>query len=232
MKAGEEIAASVAALLGEQPEWRQRVSHRPGTSVVSVDTDLDGALLELRPDPSVEEVPAWVTLDHGPADLSEIEFEPVSVAVVHWGPGHSERGLIAGFPQMLLGPALAGTTRRTPVAGGRRVDGRLELWIEPTATGEVLAAVDADSGLGTVAELRWRTGPDSGRLLVALAATGQGRNVGVARLPVNPTRPLEELDLLVHPDLGGLAVDAALISLSLAAAYSQTARDHWRKLLP
>lgn len=232
MAEGERIAAGVVRRLAEGEEWRSRVRQAPGTAMVVFDpaADLDGVFLQLQPDTAVEEVPVWVSLEHGRADLAEIEFEPVSVAVVRWGRDHRERGLVAGFPQMLLGPAMAGRSLRTPVAGGRREDGLLELWVEPSGAGQVLAAVDADPGLGTVAELRWTSGSTAGHLLIALAPAGE-RNAGIAHLPVDPAEPLEDLSLLVHPTLNGFEGDEPLLARSAAAALTPDGRTRWQQLL-
>lgn len=232
MAEGERIAAGVVRRLRDQEEWRSRVRQHPGTAVISFDSagGLDDAFLQLQPDAGVEEVPVWVSLSHGSVDLGEIEFEPVSAAVVRWGGDHRERGLVAGFPQMLLGPALAGKSSRTPVAGGRRADGLLELWVEPSATGQILAAVDADSQLGTLAELRWASTAADARLLIALAASGE-RSLGIAHLPVDRSQPLRDLDLLVHPDLSAIDWDESLLSRSASAAISQGGRERWQQLL-
>jgi hypothetical protein len=233
MMQGEKIADRVASELRGIPEWRNRVRHQPGDALIRIEDegDLDGAMLELRPAVDLDEVPVWVELEHGRADLSEIEFEAVSVSIVRWGKEHGERGLIANFPQMLLGPALAGRRHRNPVAGGRRADGSLELWIEATATGVVAATVDADPRLGEIAELRWRSAREEERLLLALVPTPSGRNLGLARLPFTPSEPLVTLELLVHDSLDAVAVDANLLESSAAAAYSEPGRSRWRELM-
>lgn len=180
-------------------EGRVAVCVVDGRPMLEIDADLDGALLELRP-ADVREVPVWVTFEHGVADLGDVGFEPESVSLVHWDTDHRRRGLIAGFPQLLLSPAVAGTRRRSPVAGGRRADGLLELWVEASAAGEVIAVVDASETLGPTAQLRWTSG--SGRsdgLTVAVPVGPRGRRLGVASLPVDPVDGLTRLQVLVEP---------------------------------
>jgi len=232
MGSGETIAANVAERLGETvPELVGHVTPRneDGRVYVEVDAVVDGSMLELRPPVTVREVPVWVELKHGRADLTDVDFEPVAVSVVSWGEEHAQRGLLVGFPQMLLSPALAGQRRNVPVAGGRRGDGALELWIEPGPGGEVLAAVDADARLGQLAELSWTAAAGGGRLLVALAGSQPGRRTGLAALP-EIGEQLLEIDLLVHEGLGDAAVDDELLQASVAAARSQAARELWGRL--
>jgi len=233
MVEGGEIAASVASELRTIPGWEDCASHRSGEPTVEVPdgVELDDALLELQPPPGLEEVPVWVKFEHGVADLSEVEFEPSAVAIVRWGKDYRERGLVAGFPQMLLGPALAGQRRRRAVAGGRRADGSLELWIEANGTGEVLATLDAEACLGEVADLRWRTAGETGRLLIALVATSTGRSIGLARAPIDPNEPIDALELLLHAGLTDVESDPTLLTHSSEAARSRSSRERWREFL-
>lgn len=194
------------------------------------DTEDGVAMVEVRPPDSVREVPVWVDLEHGPADLTDVGFEPASVSIVSWDAAHVERGLMVGFPQMLLGPAVAGRNREAPVAGGRRGDGAIELWIEPMPGGEIVAAVDTEAGLGPVADLAWETAAGSGRILVALPVSQDGRRLGLAAVPLAGRDRLWSIDLLVHPGLASVPADEDLLRASVASARSQLARDLWRQL--
>ncbi len=234
MGLGEEIAEQAVVELRRTPGWGGRISRRPGESRIRVtdEGDLADAMVELRPEAGAEEVAVWVALAGGYADLSALDFVPRSASVVRWGKEYVERGLTIGFTQHLLGTALAGEHRRTPVAGGRKADGSLELWIEASPTGEVLAAVDTEADLGTVADLRWSTDEGDSRLLLVLIEGPNNRRLGLARLDLDPSQALTGLDLLVHRDLDIAAADEGLLARSASAAVSEEGRDRWQSQAP
>lgn len=232
MEDKEAIAASVAEKLGGSRAGGETSAWSSGTKVFTeAGREASGTMLELHPPPGAREVPVWVKLEHGYADLADLDFEPASVSIVEWDECHGEQGLIVGFPQMLFGPAVAGRRHEAPVAGGRRGDGRIELWIEPTPIGEMVAVIDADARLGLVGNLAWTSPAGDGRLLIALPES-RGRRLGLASLPLNGIDQLLSIDLLVHPDLTDAAPDAALVGISVASARSQSAQTLWRQLAP
>lgn len=196
-----------------------RVAREAERTLVHASSDLHGALLELAPPAGVPEVPSYVLLREGGADIGEITFAPSYLKIVRWDEPAREAGLIIAAPQLLIRTDRAGEEHDTPVAGGRRADGRLEIWIEASVHQEVTATIDADRALGTVADLELTHGERRHRLLVALAHYGTDRTLGFARLPVDPTLPLTRTSVLVRQDLAATPnVSLALIRASRAAA--------------
>jgi hypothetical protein len=188
-----------------------------GGLAVEVSAGHPDTVLVLHPPSNVADVPILVPLASGRTELYDLDFAPERISVLRWDDDHRRRGLSIGFPQTLISPAVAGEGHRTPVAGARRADGLLELWLEASATGRVRAVVDCDAALGTIADMRWRSEAHHGRLLIALADLRGGRRLGHAILPLDPVDGLQEYELLVLVDPAQAMADRTLFSQSVAS---------------
>lgn len=194
--------------------------------LIHADASLHGALLELAPPIASSEVPSYLLLGDGGTDVGEIAYVPSAMKVVRWDSAALESGLIIATPQFLTRTDRAGADHDTPVAGGRRADGRLEMWIEASVHKEVTATIDADSALGTVADVELVNGEHRHRLLIALAQRGTDRTVGFARLPIDPAKPLTQTRVVVREDLAATPnVSLALIRASRNGSTSGASRQ-------
>lgn len=233
MSASDEQAAGIARLLAADSELAQAVAVRVHGSVLSFHPKRasGGDVLELRPPPGAGEVPVFVELGHGPVDLQGLGFDPAEVALVQWDGDHLRRGLMFAYPQMLDDTAIAGTDHRVPVAGGRRGDGLLELWIESSPTGRVRATIDAARPLGCVADLTWRTPTGAGRLLVALVDHPPDRGLGACTLAIDARSGLSAVALVVRESLADADPDHELVASSRAAGDTPAGRERWTQLV-
>lgn len=200
------------------------VADRSGLAV-EVSAGHPDTVLVLHPPSNVTDVPVLVPLASGRTELYDLDFTPERVSVLTWDGEYRRRGLSIGFPQALVSTAVAGEDHRTPVAGARRADGLLELWLEASETGQVRAVVDCDAALGTIADLRWRSEVGHGRLLIALPDLRGPRRLGHAILPLDPVGGLQEFELLVLVEPAEVMADRALFSQSVASAGTPAARE-------
>lgn len=203
-----------------------RVGREAQRTVVYAGEDLHGALLELAPPAGLSDIPSYLLLRDGGADVGDIPYAPSALKIVRWDSAALESGLIIATPQLLARTDRAGADHDTPIAGGRRTDGRLEMWIEASVHQEVTATIGADSALGTVADVEFVNGEHQHRLLIALAQHGTNRTVGFARLPIDPTKPLTQTRVVVRQDLAATPnVSLALIRESRSGATSGASRQ-------